>query len=505
MGRENIDASEAALKKMRIIADYMDMRGVSAGIPFVDPKAGLMESVKTDILRFILEITGPAESITTGGVCYINQYLGYDLDKPGLKFIQKTLAESGEQHIFLLLPFFIAMDKVYGINIISVTYIQTIAILAMGYLDRQELTSLEEQVKCSSYILSCTELTEKILEEKIDFDPLLGIRGEIRDQFIILVERYRKNNAQEMDQLFGEMERTLCATISASEREETEDYRSETVRESEREETGDYRSETAWESEREETEDYRSETLRESEREETEDYRSETTWESEPEQGAGDGGSVTETSGNLEDISFREIENRFLLVKNVDARTLMVMDKMGYHVRQDDNAIVVYGYIDMEAGISFELLCAACVYMDGAVSLEPRNNSATMKLRYKSFTGEVVPYPDPGQMAPFRDIALQIKRNYIASSDIMALRKIEALDPYRAPGFPDDIMVIFMKKGCRNEGIWCRPVKLDRIRKVIQMRMLNEPHAAMGRHKGDIVNVSLVQHDDGDVRAYVQL
>ena len=59
----------------------------------------------------------------------------------------------------------------------------------------------------------------------------------------------------------------------------------------------------------------------------------------------------------------------------------------------------------------------------------------------------------------------------------------------------------FVKKGYRNEEIWCRTMGIDRERKLIRMKMLNEPDAPFRRHLGDIVDVTLVRMDNGEVKA----
>ena len=204
---------------------------------------------------------------------------------------------------------------------------------------------------------------------------------------------------------------------------------------------------------------------------------------------------------NHDAISFREMDQKFLLVKDIDMKTRMVIERTGFHIRQDDNAMLVFGYIDQEAGISFELLCAACVYDDGEVSLESANKTTSFKFRYGSFQGDMVPFTNLRQLIPFHDRAQMIKNGYGAPEAVLEIRNIRELDLSRAPGFPDDIVVFFIKEGYRNEGIWCRTVGTDPARHLIQMRMLNEPNAPFGKHMGDIVDVTLIQMDNGELKA----
>lgn len=212
-----------------------------------------------------------------------------------------------------------------------------------------------------------------------------------------------------------------------------------------------------------------------------------------------------EMARNLDTVSFRDMDYKFLLVKDIDWKTRMIIEKSGYRIRPDDNAMLVFGYIDQEAGISFELLCAACVYDDGEVSLEPTNKTTSFKFRYESFEGDVVPFTNLSQLVPFHDRAQMIVKGYKAPDAVLEIRAIQELDPSRAPGYPDDIVVFFIKEGYRNEGIWCRTVGTDPARHLIQMRMLNEPNASFGKHMGDIIDVTLYQMDNGELKAVAVL
>ena len=208
---------------------------------------------------------------------------------------------------------------------------------------------------------------------------------------------------------------------------------------------------------------------------------------------------------NLDEINFRDLDNQFLLVKNIDRKTKRTIEEGGFRIRPDDNAMLVFSYIDRHAGISFELLCAAYVYDDGEVVFEPSNENVLFKFRYGSFEGEIIPFTNKSQLVPFMDKAQMIVKGYKAPDSVLAIRAIRELDPSRAPGFPDDIVVFFVKEGYRNEGIWCRTEGTDPERRLIQMRMLNEPNASFGKHIGEIVDVTLIQMDDGELKAVAVL
>ncbi len=204
---------------------------------------------------------------------------------------------------------------------------------------------------------------------------------------------------------------------------------------------------------------------------------------------------------NHDEINFRDMAGKFLLVKGIDLKTKLIIEKAGFKIRQDDNAMLLFGYIDYEMGMSFELLCAACVFDDGDVSFEPVNKTTSFKFRYGSFQGDMVLFNDPSRLLPYKERAEMLIKGYDAPDGVLEVRAMEELDPSRAPGYPDDIVVFFVKEGYQNEGIWCRVVSTDLERHLIQMRMLNEPNASFGKHVGDIVDVTLILMDGGELIA----
>lgn len=210
------------------------------------------------------------------------------------------------------------------------------------------------------------------------------------------------------------------------------------------------------------------------------------------------------TMANIQNMSFRDIDHKFLIVKNIDLRTRVIIEKSDFKIRKDDNAMLVYGYIDKDAGLSFELLCAAYVYDDGSIALEPPNNTTSFKFRYDSYNWDVEQLNDRKLLAPYEERAKDIDKWYKCSDDTMAFRSIEEIDHLRAPGYPDDIIVLFHMDGYRNEGIWCRIHKFDLENRLIKMKMLNEPNAPFGKHHGDQVDVELI-NVEGEIHAVAKL
>ena len=135
---------------------------------------------------------------------------------------------------------------------------------------------------------------------------------------------------------------------------------------------------------------------------------------------------------------FRDFDQKIILVKGIDQRTLMIIKLAGFHVRPDDNAMLVFCYIDREAGISYELLCAAHIFDDGEVAFEPGNDDTSYKFRYGTFQGEIADIKGYKPFGQFAGKVQMIVDHYSAPEDILEVRRIQQLDMSRAQGFPDD-------------------------------------------------------------------
>jgi hypothetical protein len=207
----------------------------------------------------------------------------------------------------------------------------------------------------------------------------------------------------------------------------------------------------------------------------------------------------------IEQMSFRSLANKFLILKNPDPHMIMIVKEAGCPIREDNNAMLLYGYIDHEAGLTFEFICMAYIYNDGRVTLEPRNIETSTKFRYGSFSGDVTPFINIDQLVPYMDISNIIDDGYKVSSQIMEVRKNKDIDELRAPGFPDDLLVIFYKPDEKMEGIWCRVEGVDRKNNTVKGKLLNQPWVNYGINIGDIVDIIFYNVEGQGMKAFAKL
>ena len=158
---------------------------------------------------------------------------------------------------------------------------------------------------------------------------------------------------------------------------------------------------------------------------------------------------------NIREFSFRELDRHYLLIKGISLKTKMQIQHAEFPVSMDDNSMLVYGYVDHDEGIIFELLCAAHVFSNGSVALEPGNPRRSARIPCEPLEGWIEPFTDSSMIAPFKPKEQKIEAEYYQNKGIVEIREMQELDAFRAERHPDDISVHFVKDGAHTERVWC--------------------------------------------------
>ena len=187
--------------------------------------------------------------------------------------------------------------------------------------------------------------------------------------------------------------------------------------------------------------------------------------------------------GKKERFNFREIHQKILVLGD-DPKNVAIVSK-DFPYKPGDNALLLYGYIDHETGLSFEVLCIAKLIPGQALELREGMPKISVKLRYDAINGTLYNTDDSLMHMRYLQKIKMINDNYRAPEVAEKMRSIQSLDPSRHPQYPDDIIVWFLKNGEDSEGIWCRiHGHNDRYLTAI---LLDEPWRDYGYHQGDPV------------------
>lgn len=193
-------------------------------------------------------------------------------------------------------------------------------------------------------------------------------------------------------------------------------------------------------------------------------------------------------------MNFRDIVDKYLYI---DAAG--VAQNLGsiFEVTEDVTGVLCYGYIDAQAGITFEILC--CAVHDAAkktLKLLHGNDEQLAKIRLTELLeaqAAVLPSEMP-RLSEFQRKVAMVQKAYKADEATEAMRKLTSLDPARLATHPD-IVTVYLVRGDEAEASY---VLIKEVREVnIIGTLLSEPQKAYGLHKGDEIGFFLVRNEKG--------
>ena len=196
----------------------------------------------------------------------------------------------------------------------------------------------------------------------------------------------------------------------------------------------------------------------------------------------------------LQEMNFRDIVDKYLYI---DAAS--VAQNLGsiFEVTDDVTGLLCYGYIDEQAGISFEILC--CAVHDAAkktLKLLRGNDEQLAKIRLAELLeaqAAVLPSEMP-RLSEFQSKVAMVQKAYKADEGTEAMRRLTSLDPVRIVTHPD-IVTVYLVRGDEAEAV---QVLLKEVREVnIIGTLLSEPQKASSMHKGDEISFFLVRNEKG--------
>ncbi len=202
--------------------------------------------------------------------------------------------------------------------------------------------------------------------------------------------------------------------------------------------------------------------------------------------------------------NFRNLINKFSIVLNDDITIACLKKEMPEGIKA--NSVLVYGYYDGMAGMSFMVL-GLTYYDDGDYTLVWTPKEIGMTVRGECYEkAEIVPVDNKTLFKCFENmISLRDSSSFWQENEIGKTRKFEMLDDFRHFAFPDDILVTFIDHDIQKiEKIWARLKKYvgrDKGNDVFIATLLNEPFdKRFGIHSGEDIFAVVRQDDNG---AYV--
>ena len=197
-------------------------------------------------------------------------------------------------------------------------------------------------------------------------------------------------------------------------------------------------------------------------------------------------------------FNFRDVEHNLCIA--LDSRMSAILSE------GEDcgaNAVICYGYVDKQAGLTFEVLCLAS-YVDGDYTIVSENKEVSMKVRSETYKDtEIFTIKNAAIMKRFEQRINIIEENYYSHSGTEEARKLTCIDKYRHPFYPDDVLAILPGEGLKPESIWVRLtqyVENNNGIEVFEGTLLNEPFdSRFNISRGDEVYVAVGDIGQGEM------
>lgn len=164
------------------------------------------------------------------------------------------------------------------------------------------------------------------------------------------------------------------------------------------------------------------------------------------------------------------------------------------------NCMLVYGYIDTQAGLTLEVLAAGDKKGDSY-----RFYDTSKEARFFIRAGAV----EDTEFAYFEDVddfkaryaeKLDVLKAYEAGEEVEKTREMRFLDESRHLHYPDDVAVFLTRKGLQPERCWARIIGLGD--HWIMATLLNEPNQNFGYHSGEKIAFFVQETEDKHVICY---
>lgn len=194
----------------------------------------------------------------------------------------------------------------------------------------------------------------------------------------------------------------------------------------------------------------------------------------------------------VSELQFRELYKKVCVI-DISNRNFIEPIAKYFQCTNNVNAILAYGYIDHEAGFTFEVLAPAKA-INESITIYNGNDEVTFKLRRGSVAEcELIDVSELDLSSYEKKINI-INDGYVVSEGISLTRDMLFLDECRNEDYPDDVMVVLFHEGYEPEGCWVRCIGAGE--KCIRGILLNEPNQDFSVHIYDVIEFGITKTDD---------
>lgn len=188
-------------------------------------------------------------------------------------------------------------------------------------------------------------------------------------------------------------------------------------------------------------------------------------------------------------VTFREVYHKICFISATKKHQKVMQQLPDY---EKGNGVLVYGYVDHQAGLTYEILACTELTDEGIISY---NGDSTISIKYRSDSVKdcdlfIIKGCEELEFRYIDKIAA-INSGYKYSDGVETTRRLSILDDCRNREFPDDVLVVLLHGDNRPEGCWvrCEGIENNQIKGLL----LNEPNADFGVHAGNKILFDVIE------------
>ena len=198
---------------------------------------------------------------------------------------------------------------------------------------------------------------------------------------------------------------------------------------------------------------------------------------------------------NLKDTGFRAVYKNFVAYPLTDAFKAIIQN---FPNSERANCVLCYGYIDLEAGLTLDVLACGKMIKDGFLFFETAEDTRSI-IRIASVMNQDFYYihDEYDDLLDKYEDRLEIIKHYDANEELEETRKMDFLDSCRHIEYPDDVMVYLLRDNYEIERCWVRTIGHGE--NFITGNLLNEPNQDFGFHKGQLISYFCQKTENNEI------
>lgn len=207
------------------IANKLDEKGLSKQIPFIPDDSDVRHAMKAEVIFLLIEIVGTDKLPCKDQIAFLQYVLHAPINKNNREEFVDAIKKLNMIKFNPLMPYFVLVDLATDGGRLSEIYLHFMGAMAIGYLKSGEKVDMDMFVRYNSMMVKNKKMIEKVLDKKVDFDPLESIDDDKKEMIENICELNEKTEEDEVFDAIMEALEKVVKDIDSNSTDEEKRYR----------------------------------------------------------------------------------------------------------------------------------------------------------------------------------------------------------------------------------------------------------------------------------------